>query len=99
HVQLAPPLPDRTRFRSSGSKATLPRRNGPFLREGPCGGRESGALLATGCEPRFARFAVRTPVRTPHPPIHSTRPRPSSAGFSFLDRKSTRLNSSHVITS
>lgn len=56
--------------------------NGSFLARKQCGGRERGAFLASGCEPRFARFAVRTPpVRTnPQNP-----PTISVGGFSICD--------------
>jgi len=41
-------------------RGSSPEINGSFLAKNQCGGRERGAFLASGCEPRFARFAVRT---------------------------------------
>ena len=43
--------------------AYMPRQNGSFLAKVPCGRRQRGASIASGCKPRFAGFAVCTPAK------------------------------------
>ena len=56
------------------------RQKGSFLAKMPCGGRERGICLASGCKPRFAGFAVCSQPIRPIPflePAHGL----LSAGF------------------